>query len=35
LLIVTGQRRDEVAGMARSEIDMNSRLWTSDNRGRR
>jgi integrase len=28
LLILTGQRRDEVAGMAWSEIDLDKRLWT-------
>ena len=28
LLILTGQRRDEVAGMKWSEIDLEARLWT-------
>ena len=28
LLLLTGQRRDEVARMAWSEVDLNSRLWT-------
>lgn len=28
LLMATGQRRDEVGGMARSEIDMATRTWT-------
>jgi integrase len=28
LLILTGQRRDEVAGMCRSEIDAKGNLWT-------
>ena len=28
LLLVTGQRRDEVAGMRWSEIDLDERLWT-------
>jgi integrase len=28
LLILTGQRRDEVAGMRWSEIDLNTQLWT-------
>jgi integrase len=28
LLILTGQRRDEVGGMARSEIDLLARKWT-------
>ena len=27
LLIITAQRRDEVAGMATSEINMADRLW--------
>jgi integrase len=28
LLILTGQRRDEVAGMKRSELDLERRMWT-------
>jgi len=28
LLLLTAQRRDEVAGMARSEIDLEKRVWT-------
>ena len=28
LLLLTGQRRDEVAGMAWSEIDFEKRTWT-------